>query len=658
MSAIPSSLARVPNALSSQVLLSALTRTQKDLLHTQVQLSTAKRVNRGSDDAVAASTIAVMDDVIERRLQRQRNLDHAAGLLNTIDASLGDATDLVLEAKALGLSQIGVGSDAETRRTQAEVIDSILSQMIAIANRDYQGVHYFGGSATADDPLVELLSGLRYVGNGESQITDLGGQRAIPLTLPGDQAFGVLSTRVEGDRDLDPSMTIDTRVLDVAGARGQGVALGSISVAVSGTPLTVDLSQAHTIGDVITTLQAAIQTIDAGASVDIDPVTGDRLRITAAAGSIVISDFAGDATAADLGLTGSYPVGTTAAQDVNPLITDLTTLAQLSGVTVPLGTIRIANAGQSRDLDLSSAVTVQDVMNLVAGLKIGVRVEIAPDGDRLNFINELSGGAMSIAEVAGGTTATQLGVRSFTGTTLLDDFNDGLGVGIVDGSVDPITGLPDPAADLDFRITLKDGTTFDVDLAGETTVQEVIDTINAAAGGLFPATFSASLAPDGNGIHFIDTTVGPPGTFSITTLNNSTAARDLGIFGSSTGATFTGEDRAKVAVDSVFSHLISLRDALRGDDERGIELATQRLEDDLARVVEARAVVGVRGQRVADAQTHEEDQMIQDQSLRSQVQDLDVVEASIRFSQLQQQLQASLATAARTTSLSLLDFLG
>jgi flagellin-like hook-associated protein FlgL len=39
------------------------------------------------------------------------------------------------------------------------------------------------------------------------------------------------------------------------------------------------------------------------------------------------------------------------------------------------------------------------------------------------------------------------------------------------------------------------------------------------------------------------------------------------------------------------------------------------------------------------------------------VQDLDFTEAAIRFTQLQQQLQAGLATAARTSALSLLDFL-
>jgi flagellin-like hook-associated protein FlgL len=45
-------------------------------------------------------------------------------------------------------------------------------------------------------------------------------------------------------------------------------------------------------------------------------------------------------------------------------------------------------------------------------------------------------------------------------------------------------------------------------------------------------------------------------------------------------------------------------------------------------------------------------------NLRSQIQDLDYTEAAIRFSMLQQQLQAGLTTASRLANLSLLDFLG
>jgi flagellin-like hook-associated protein FlgL len=119
----------------------------------------------------------------------------------------------------------------------------------------------------------------------------------------------------------------------------------------------------------------------------------------------------------------------------------------------------------------------------------------------------------------------------------------------------------------------------------------------------------------------------------------------------------TGTDRATVAVDSVFSHLIALRNALSGNDERGIEIATAKLEADLARATEARADVGVRSRRVAEATAREEELGIQDMALRSSIQDLDFTAAATRFASLQQQLEAGLAGAAKSVNLSLLDYL-
>jgi flagellin-like hook-associated protein FlgL len=195
-------------------------------------------------------------------------------------------------------------------------------------------------------------------------------------------------------------------------------------------------------------------------------------------------------------------------------------------------------------------------------------------------------------------------------------------------------------------------------LDGVSTVQDVLDQINAAAvnaGLTVPAEFQASLVTDGNGIALTDNTVGT--TTTVVARNGSFAAEDLGILGSTTSATLSGQDRATVAVESVFSHLAALRDALRANDERGITQATGKLEADVDRATSARADVGVRTRRITDARTREEDLKVQDAGLRSQVQDLDFTEAAIRFTQLQQQLQAGLATAARTSALSLLDFL-
>jgi len=662
MSSIPSNLVRVPNGLASRVMLGSITRSQADLLRLQVQLSSQSRINKPSDDPIGTSALSVVEDLLERRDQTLRNLSHAEAVLNNTDAALGEVGNIVIEAKGIASSQIGVGSDAQTRENQAQVIDAMLSELLHIANRKYQQIHLFGGEMTGHEPFVSSGSGIRYEGSGDGFRTDLGLSRGVPITVSGADAFGAVSSRVEGTVDLDPQMVAGTLLTDLRGARGLGISLGSVAVDVDGTDLTVDLSEAHTVGDVADLLTEAIQTVDPTASVSIDSASGNRFAVDVGASTtITIADLAVPSTAADLGIAQAFTAGSETGTDLDPILRDKTALADLAGITLPLGSIRLQNLGQTRDVDLSGAVTIQDVRNLIEGADIGIRVELAETGDSINFINGLSGGAMSIGEVGGGTTATDLGIRSLTGSTRLEDFNDGRGVSIRSGSVDPITGLPDPTEDLDFTVELKDGGSFDVDLAGAETVGDVLDLINAAAaaaGYVVGTDFEAGLAAEGNGIALTDATNGGVGTTSVTMLNASFAAEDLGIKGSTTGATLTGEDRATVAVDSLFAHLMALRDALRGNDERGITFAAERLEDDLSRATQVRAEVGVRTRRVVDAVEREEELRIQDMGLKSQIKDLDFTDAAIRFSLLQQQLQAGLTSASRAVQLSLLDFLG
>ncbi|MCZ6836418.1 MAG: flagellin [Planctomycetota bacterium] len=662
MSSIPSNLARVPNALISQIIVGSLNRTSSEILRTQIQLSSGLALNRPSDDSVAASTISVLDDVIERRTQRLRNLSHSDAMLNNIDAALADANDELIEAKGIALSQIGLGSDAQTRSNQAKVINAMLENLMSISNRQYQDIYFFGGNRTTKPPITELLGGLQYNGEGKGLTADFGLSKPVAITMSASQAFGSLSTRIQGSKDLNPGMIPSTRLLDLNGARGFGVNPGTVEINVGGTLVSADLTNAHTVQDAIDSLQTAMQTIDAGATLVIAS-TGDTFQVIGNSTTIRFSDPAGGTTVADLGLTPSFVVGSGVfGADVDPRLTELTKLADLTGVSVPLGTVRLSSAGQIRDVDLSGAQNIQDIQNAFRASGLGVRVEIAETGDRINVINEVSGASLSIGPVGGSSTADQLGIRSFTDTTLLTDFNDGRGVDIVSGRVDPISGMPDPTRDLDFNITLRDGSTFDVDLSGATTVADVITSINGAAsaagfGGTGPgSTFFVRLTGTGNGLELLDNT-GGGGMFSVTGLNGSHAAEHLGILGSTSSANMIGEDRATVAVESVFSHLIALRDALEANDENGIEIATGKIEEDILRVTEARADIGIRSRRVADTTLRVEDLRIQDMALKSQVQDLDYTEAAIRFSSLQQQLQAGLASASQISTLTLLDFL-
>jgi flagellar hook-associated protein 3 FlgL len=685
MSSIPSNISRVPNALASQLFYANLNRTNLSLLDLQSKMATGRAINRPSDDAVRASAVAVLDDVLERAQQRLRNLDAADATLSLLDSSLGEASELVLEARNIASSQVGATSDPQTRRNQAVVVDSLIRQLFNIANRKTNGVHLFGGSTAASPPVQELLGGYRYVGRGSGLHTDLGAADHIPITLGGNNTIGQTSARLRAMRDLDPALTGDTRLADIGGARGAGISLSPLSFSFDGGPAaTIDLAGCDTAQNVADRITAAIRQYEADHGVTIlgpggVSFSGGSLRIDVVAGAggpdplLVFSDIGTGVSAQDLGLAQApFSATTPAGADLNPRLTLLTPVSALSGVTRPLGSINVRFAGATTStlvtVDLSSAQTVGDIRNLIQTAVPGARVEINAPGTGIDVFNEVSGPRMSIEEVPGGAdTATELGIRTFTGQTRLSDFNDGRGVRIVNGATDPVTGQPDPAGNVDFVVRLGDGSTFTVDLRPQdlVSVQTLVDRINeeaasAVTAGRIPAgAFAAGLTDGPNGLALRD--LAGLGRIEVIQQNNSPAPGDLGLLDGSwdaASATFVAQDRAAVRVNNLFSTLIDLRDALNRNDSRGIELASAELDGAVDSLSATHALVGVYAGRVEKARQRQEDQMVLDERTRSELRDLDFTEASIRFSLLQTQLLAGMQTAGSTLNRTLLDFLG
>ncbi|MEO1480108.1 MAG: flagellin, partial [Bacteroidota bacterium] len=150
------------------------------------------------------------------------------------------------------------------------------------------------------------------------------------------------------------------------------------------------------------------------------------------------------------------------------------------------------------------------------------------------------------------------------------------------------------------------------------------------------------------------------GDLTVSQRNNSQAAFDLGLLNGeydAASATFAGEDRAQVVTDTVFTRLIQLRDALLADDTSGITLAGERLEGVVDSVAQTRGLVGSYGQRLDNARAREEDGNLLEQSVRSELRDVDLAEAATRLTSLQTQLEAGLRSTSIAGSLSLLDFI-
>jgi len=683
MSSFPTSFSRAPSLMFAMQSLSNINSTNIAMGRLSNQLATGLDILRPSDDPIRSASISTLDTRIERTTQLLQNLNFADSSVSTLDQILGDAKNLVDEAASIASSQIN--SDPETREGQAVIIDSLIDSLFSLSNQESLIGHVFGGSAPGRQPIIYDRGAYRFVGEIGGLTAALGSASNVPLTLGVGSAIGELSNRMEGTVDLDPGLDPDTLLSDLNGANTSGVTTGIIEFSFSGGQVAqVDLAGSVTVGDVLDKLNATVQQYEADNAVTVlgpgaFSISGATISADIPGGSLQFFDTAGSTVASDLGLATSPATPFTAAspdgQDLDPKLTLNTPVSVMAGLAGnPLGSIQLNNNGASYTIDLSGAQTFADIKSSIEAGNTGVRVIISDDQQSFNIVTESAGTqthALSISEVVGGGgTADILGIRTLTGTTKIADFNDGDGVDVVSGRTDPITGLVDPALNTDFEIKLGDGFTISIDLSPSdlNNVDTVVAAINTQADTQLAAAarpvtdFTANVGAITNGIEFNQpATLGASGSIGIRPVNNSQAAEQLGFMDAKSGGGNTvlrSEDRATIRVNNLFSHLLDLSAALKADDTFGIEIATRRLGLSQDHVIQARSTVGGYARRIGDESRRQEDRIVFDEAVRSQLRDLDYASASSEFSQLQVQLQAGLTVASQTQQLSLLDFLG
>ena len=677
MSSFPTSYARSPTLLFSQQSMNALGRTGYSIARVNQQLATGLSILRPSDDPIASATVSILDARLERSGQILKNLNFAGNSLGALDGALGDAKSLIDEAYSIASGQLSSPADAESRKSQATIIDSLISSLFNISNTESMVGYVFGGTNPSSAPVSFINGGYRFTGERGGLTAALGAVSDIPITMGADNAIGALSNRIEGTVDLDPNLTMSTELSDLNGARGLGISRGSFSFSFNGGPTaSVDISGADTVGGVAALLGAAIIQYESDNGVSIlGPggvgVSGGALDLDIAAGSLEFFDDQGSYVGADLGLVSSpataFTSGAGTGADLDPRLSWTTPIAQLGGLGgAGLDQLKLSNNGQSFTIDLSGATTLGDIKSAIESASDGIRVQISEDGTALNVITETAGTsdlALSISEIAGGNdTATLLGIRSYAADTPISVFNDGRGVDIA-------TGNADPTLNTDFKIVLGNDFEISIDLQPEdiATVGSLIAAINAqadaqlTAAGLSATDFQAQLSPTSNGIEFTQSgAMGALGALSISP-GKSAAAEQLGLLeatASNGGSTLTSGDRAKVRVNNLFTHLLDLASALRDNDTLGIQVASENLKLSLDDLVQSRSKVGGYARRVDSEVLRQEDKQVLDTAMRSQLRDLDYAQASSRFAQLQLQMQATMSVIAQTQSRTLLDFLG
>lgn len=667
--------------MSSRVSLSTLTRTSTALFEVQQQIASGRAISRGSQNIAMAATIGVLDDRLLRSQQLLRNFQHADSAISELEVSLNSANDIALQAKSMASSQLGATSSSSERASQARIVDSMLAGLLNSVNRQGAAGYVLGGTDTARSPVSVMLGGYRYNGTASGLVTDLGDDASIPVTIGASNPVTGGGARITGNVNLRPTLLPAVRISELTSARGQGasVAAGVVEFSYNGSPrIPVDLSGSDTIEDVRLRLESAIRRYETEASVTVLGSNGialgdHELTFDIDSGSLMFFDIGTGTVASDLGLatqpTAAFTPTNSQGQSMEAAATWRTPISALAGISGALGSIKVTNAGRSANIDLSGAQSLQDIRNLVEGTGLGVSVELTQSGIAIvNKLSSRSDQSLSIGEVNGGDTASRLGIRSMGPQTRLADLNFGAGVRILDGVINPTTNSVDPNLNVDFEVVLGDpsSTRIRVDLRPQdiVSIQTLITRLNSeftsqlASAGLPAGSLTAGLAADGNGLAITQSaTFAQP--MRIEPRNNSQAAQDLGLLDASyVSGTLTGQDRALVRNDSLFTHLLDLRYALETNNTVGITLAGEGVERSLASLAEVRGVVGGYAQRVDSLTSRENDRAVLDETMRSSLRDTDVTQAATRLSLLQTQLEAGLRTTAALSQRSLLDYLG
>ena len=644
MSITPVQVPRVSLQLQTQRLLQAIRTSRYTSYYEQSRLASGRNFLVPSDDPVAAARSLQLSELLDQQNQLSTNTTQASTVLDATDSALGDLNDLLNQAHTIASQNVGSLTNSDERTAAAELIASIREQFVLVGNRQLNGRYLFAGRDTTSQPFQSTLGGVAYLGDTGDVLTRVAENEFEAVNITGAALFGALSARVSGSVDLNPAVTAATRLDDVAGAQGEGVRRGVLIFnETSGVgEVRVDLNTADTLGDVVDLINAAATAAGAGFSAS---VTTTGLTITPA-GDLLITDAGGGGLAGDLGIYANPPAtAPVVGADLGARLTRTTLVEDLAeGAGLDLsGPIRITNGSQSKSLDLSAAVTVQDMLNTINGAGLGVRAEINTTATGIDVVNLVSGTRMNIAE-DGGTTAAALGIRSLDLTTPLTALNRG----------EPFATA---AGEDDIRIVAKDGTTVDVNLDGATTLGDVVDRINEAAIAA-GVPLLASLTASGDGWQIADET-GGTGALNVFPLNDTVDAAALGLNRSAdpSADALVINDLSTADGDDVLATLFDLEQALRDDDTSAITAAGERLTGVTEDVTRLRGVIGARAQGMQERQVQMENASSATQIYLSQVQDLDYAEAATHFEQAQTALQASLMTSSKVMGVSLLDYL-
>ena len=235
---------RISTSMLYDLGVSAMQTQLAQLVNTQQQIATGRRILSPSDDPVASASAIETEKSLGVTNQYVSNITTATGnlsleetTLSNINQTLQDARNTMVNAGNATLSPANLAALATTLRGQYD-------QLLGLANsKDGEGNYLFSGSKTATQPFQQTTGAANYQGDQGQRKLQISASRQLAVSDSGQAVFQ------PGVSGADPFLTIETFI----------TALNS-GTPISASALNTGLSQIDTAMNNVLRVRSAVGT--------------------------------------------------------------------------------------------------------------------------------------------------------------------------------------------------------------------------------------------------------------------------------------------------------------------------------------------------------------------------------------------------------------
>lgn len=148
---------RVSQQMLYNTYVSNMNKSLSDLVDTNIQSQTQKRVNKPSDDPIGMARILDHREALASISQYRDNISTAKGWLNLSDTTLTQLSTIITRAKALCEQAAPSTVTRENREQMSYEIRQLFGQMINLSNTEFDGKSIYAGHKVDQNAFEETL---------------------------------------------------------------------------------------------------------------------------------------------------------------------------------------------------------------------------------------------------------------------------------------------------------------------------------------------------------------------------------------------------------------------------------------------------------------------------------------------------------------------